>query len=162
MEHTKHIWRAALLLLALVVGATVTRHFLVPESFGQEGFYRYNSLSEFMASAPRHGNQAACGTCHMEQSEARAEGKHATVSCEVCHAPLATHAVGNEKIADMRIPPSDRLCAYCHQRLRARPHDMPQIDAQEHLEQLGVIEAGQEIEPGTCIVCHDVHSPSLD
>ncbi len=55
MEHTKHLWRAGILLLVFVIGGFVARHFLVPDSFGEMGYYRYAALFEFMEQEPRHG-----------------------------------------------------------------------------------------------------------
>ncbi len=49
MENTKHIWRAVILLLILLVAVVLGRQFLIPESFGEMGFYRGKALEEFMA-----------------------------------------------------------------------------------------------------------------
>ena len=64
----------------------------------------------------------------------------------------------DEKIADMVIDRSYRLCSRCHQQLKARPADMTQINLAEHLE----LEPGQTIPPEACVECHDaeaIHSP---
>ena len=167
MEHTKHLWRALLLLLCAGVAGIVVRHFLVPESFGLEGPYRYDALADHMAKAPVHGSLTACKSCHGEVFDAHALGKHATVRCEVCHGPLnnpdplATHVKGEEKNAAMPTDRSVKLCINCHQRLDAKPDDMPQIDAMEHLTTLEVAPEDGKLEDGLCITCHDVHSPSL-
>lgn len=158
MEHTRHIRRAVLLLLLLGGGAILARHFLIPPSFGEMGFYRYDSVFEFIAKEPRHGAPGACAECHPEVAEAKALGGHAAVACEVCHAPLATHVTMGEKTADMAIDRSWTLCAYCHQRLRARPADFVQIDLHEHLD----LAPGSSIPPQACLECHDtegIHSP---
>lgn len=158
MENTKHLWRAGILLLLLLIGGLVARHLLVPESFGEMGYYRYAALFEFMEREPRHGSPGACGDCHDEIAEAKATGAHAVVQCEVCHNTLSTHVKDDEKIADMVIDRSYRLCARCHQQLKARPAGMVQINLAEHLE----LEPEQAIPPEACVECHDadaIHSP---
>ncbi len=158
MEHTKHLWRVGILLLLLIIGGFVARHFLIPESFGEMGYYRYAALFEFMEREPRHGSPGICGDCHDEIAEAKATGAHAVVRCEVCHNTLSTHVKDDEKFADMVIDRSYRLCARCYQQLKARPTGMVQINLAEHLE----LEQGQAIPPEACVECHDadaIHSP---
>ena len=131
---------------------------MIPESFGQAGHYRYDSINELMAKLPEHGNDKTCGTCHEEILETHDAGKHATVSCETCHAPLSVHVKEGEKIASMPIGQPLTLCAYCHQANRARPAEFPQIVFKEHLVELGV-ELTDEISPGVCTECHEAHDP---
>ncbi len=162
MEHTKHIWRAVLVLIAVALVGIVVRHFLIPPSFGQKGHYRYDSLGEHMDIPLVHGSVKACAECHEDQFKLRSEGKHATLSCEVCHMPLATHVKDGEVIAEMPINLSHELCAFCHQEVRARRETMPQIGIRKHLIELEMIEAEDEIPEGICAGCHDVHAPSID
>jgi hypothetical protein len=158
MEHTKHIWRISLLLILMFIGLVVGRHFLIPDTFGQAGFYRYEALVELMGKEPRHGPQGSCGECHDEKTAEKAAGKHANVQCEACHNVLSSHVKDAEKYADMDIDRSYKLCANCHQKIVARPASMIQIDLAEHLE----LEPGQTIADDACLECHDsegVHSP---
>ncbi len=158
MEHTKHIWRISLLLVLLLAGGVLGRHFLIPESFGKAGFYRYNALIELMAKEPRHGAAGSCADCHDDKTAAKAEGKHSGVQCEVCHDVLSSHVLDDEKINDMAINRSYQLCANCHQELVARPDGMVQINLIEHLE----LEPSQAIPKEACLECHDsdeVHRP---
>ena len=158
MEHTKHIWRVSLLLILLLAGVVLGRHFLIPKSFGQAGFYRYDALVELIEKEPRHGAPDACGDCHDDMSALKAEGKHSRVQCEVCHDVLSSHVKDGDKFADMAINRSYKLCANCHQTLVARPASMTQIDLAEHLE----LEPGQAIPEEACLECHDsegVHKP---
>ncbi len=155
MEHTKHIARAVLLLAAAALGFVVVRHFLVPETFGAHGHYRYASVLEHRAKESKHGPVGACGACHDEQTEAKSQGAHASVSCEVCHAPLATHVRDAEQVADMLVERSNKLCGWCHERLTARPKGFPQVVFREH-----VAEHGEEFSDQVCLECHDVHNPS--
>ena len=154
MEHTKHLWRITLLLTLLFFAVVIVRHFLVPESFGVMGFYRYDALFEESNRDPVHGAPGACGECHDEIAGTKAAGHHADVRCELCHAPLTTHVKDDEVIATMTINRSYKLCGYCHQRLQARPADMVQIDFREHLE-LG---SGEVIPHEACVECHDADS----
>ena len=158
MEHTKHLWRAAILLGIILTAVVVGRHFLVPDSFGEMGYFRGSALDEFLVKPPEHGGTAACAECHDDIADAKASGGHASVQCEVCHAPLTTHVVDDEKVADMDIDRSYTLCAYCHRRLIARPPDIPQIDLHQHLE----LAPGAIIPAEACLDCHDtdgIHSP---
>lgn len=159
MEHTKHIWRAFLLLFALLIALIVIRHFAIPETFGQEGHYRFASLAEFTAQELVHGAPGACAECHEEQQTAHDEGAHASISCEVCHGPNSWHVQGTEKIADMPQDGTAKMCALCHRKLRARPELIKQIDFAQHLIDLSVLEEGQPVPPRACLVCHDPHSP---
>ncbi|MBI2434443.1 MAG: cytochrome C [Candidatus Hydrogenedentes bacterium] len=158
MEHTKHLWRAFLILLVLGVAGIFVRHFLIPESFGEQGFYRYTSLGEFKEKPVIHGAVGSCTSCHQEIADTKTAGKHASVSCEVCHAPESVHAAGGQKIADMPTNPSHTLCATCHQFLEARPKEFPQVDVTQHLIDLGVMAKGEAIPDGACIVCHQPHT----
>lgn len=158
MEHTKHIWRAALLLVAVGVVVVVGRHFLVPDSFGEMGYYRYDALFEHMATEPRHGSPDACGACHEDVASLKADGAHAPVQCEACHDALASHVKDDEKIADMRIDRSWQLCANCHQKLTGRPALIAQVDLIEHLD----LPPGSAIPAEACVGCHDadaIHHP---
>ncbi len=158
MEHTKHIWRISLLLIVLLVAVVIGRHFVIPESFGQAGFYRYNALVELMGKEPRHGPQASCDECHDDKVAELSAGLHSGVQCEVCHDVLSSHVQDDDKFADMTINRSYRLCANCHQELVARPEGMVQINLAEHLE----IEPGDIIEEEACLECHDsegIHKP---
>lgn len=158
MEHTKHIWRISLLLLLLFTGGILGRHFMVPESFGKAGYYRYDALTELVAKEPRHGSPGACADCHDDKAEAKAAGAHRSVQCEVCHDVLSSHIKDDDKYADMAIDRSYKLCAYCHEQLLGRPEGMPQIVLAEHLE----LEPSQAIPEEACLECHDsegIHSP---
>ena len=161
MEHTKHLWRAGAIAVFLTLAALLVRHLLVPESFGVDGFYRYDSLGEFMSKPVIHGGQASCEPCHSEQFETKMAGSHASVTCEVCHGPLARHVAEGAKTADMPVIRSHRLCAWCHQELVARPADMPQVDIVEHLRDFEMIPEDGALPEGICAECHDVHDPGL-
>ncbi|MHC4607872.1 MAG: cytochrome c3 family protein [Planctomycetota bacterium] len=161
MEHSKHIWRAVGILLLLLVAFIAVRQFLIPASFGAEGFYRYDSIGEFMSQPVIHGGKESCKDCHKEEYGEVQKGKHAKVSCEVCHGPLAPHVKDGKKAADMSKDASSRLCAYCHRKLVARPAEFPQVDYRKHLEEEG-LPVGAKISAGVCAKCHEAHAPSTE
>ncbi len=155
MEHTRHLWRMAALLILLFVLVIVGRHFAVPESFGAHGFYRYDALGEIMAIPAVHGDGESCRECHDGVAGAKAAGRHRGLSCESCHAPLATHVHDGDAAAPMAIDRSVTLCTRCHLPLPARPEFVPVVIPREHLE----LEEGQAIPEGACLECHDPHDP---
>ena len=155
MEHSKHIIRAVLLLVVIAIVFVVTRHFLIPESFGDYGHFRADSVVEFAAKSPVHGGSESCAECHADEVSFVAEEEHRSISCEVCHAPVATHAAAGEKIADMPVHRTTALCGWCHQRLAARPTTFPQVTFVEH-----VTDKGGELSEGICLECHDAHDPT--
>ncbi|MFQ5804975.1 MAG: cytochrome C [Phycisphaerae bacterium] len=155
MEHTKHIIRAVLLLAVIAVAFVFVRHFAIPESFGEYGHYRYRSVDEHRSKPPVHGAPEACLECHDEEGEIWSEGKHGSVACEVCHAPLGSHVEANERVAPMLVQRTYDLCAWCHRRLVARPKDFPQVVIPGH-----GTEKGAEMSEDMCLECHDAHNPS--
>ncbi|MFQ5655158.1 MAG: cytochrome C [Planctomycetota bacterium] len=161
MRRSKHLARAILLLGLVLAGFFTLRAFVVPETFGEAGHFRYANLAEQRAKPVKHGGRAACRPCHETILDENQAGSHKTVHCEGCHAPVVTHADFEQrdgpskgKIADMPRHRSWRLCARCHQRLQARPETFPQVDIKSHLEELEM-EYGENV----CIECHDPHSP---
>lgn len=161
MEHTKHIWRAALILVVILIAAIIGRHFMIPKSFGGHGFYRFDSVAEHMAKPVVHGNVDSCQPCHAKECDTVKAGKHATNSCQNCHGPLSSHVKDNAKIADATIDKSPKVCLNCHQKLRARPESFPQIDVMDHLASNGAISKGEAIPDEVCVTCHDTHNPGL-
>lgn len=161
MERSKHIWRAAILLIAGVIFVVSGRHFLVPASFGKAGHFRNDSIGEYMEKPVMHGNDISCKKCHQDKYQSHAEGKHAVVRCENCHGPVVTHADGKDKIADARVVRSWELCVFCHQPLRARPKDFPQLDFREHLLSEDV-PVKANIPQKICFMCHDPHNPGKE
>lgn len=161
MEHTKHIVRAVLLLIVAAVSFVIVRHFLIPQTFGRYGHFRAASVTEHAALSPVHGDVEACADCHDEPSKERSAGKHAAVSCEVCHAPLGVHIRDEEKVASMPVDRTSRLCALCHERLTARRMDFPQVVLRDHLVENGAgFSEGEDMKEGVCLECHNAHNPS--
>ena len=152
--HAKHIVRVGLLLLLGVTVMIVVRSFLVPDTWGQYGWYRGANVEEQRDHPLRHGGDASCAGCHPEQEAVHVAGAHVVVRCELCHAPVALHVKDDERFAAMPVQRTATLCVSCHQWLAARPADFPQIRPQEH-----VAEMGGEYGPEACFDCHDPHAP---
>lgn len=162
MEHTKHIWRAAFLVVGFLLALIVGRHFVVPDTFGDLGYYRAAAVDEFMEIQPVHGGKTACAECHEKQQKTHDEGKHKGVLCEVCHEPVAVHVKDGKKSAVMPTNPSRQLCQGCHLKLVARPKTFPQIVPDEHLVQQGALEAGEPVPEKACSLCHPAHKPDVE
>ncbi len=154
LAHTKHIFRIFLLLILFVVALVLGRSAFIPKTWGQYGWYRGDNVAEQRAKPMRHGNDQSCKECHAEEFEEHGGNAHATVRCEVCHAPVVDHAVGKEKIADMPVNPTRHMCLLCHQKLKARPAKFPQINPREHVKT-----NGGDWGPEVCIECHEAHAP---
>lgn len=155
MTHSKHLWRAVLILVLLAAGYLLGRPALVPNSFGVKGYYRYDTLQEVRGQPVVYGGVESCVECHEDQVELRAEGMHKAVSCDVCHGPAAPHAKGEDKTADMPIDRTYELCLTCHRKLPARAKEHAQIVFKEHIKD--AIEPGEEVPLDLCISCHDPH-----
>lgn len=156
MEHARHVFRAALVLVVVVAAVTLGRGFLVPRSYGVHGSYRFdNVLEQRNVREPRHAGPAACAACHAPQADRRAAGGHRAVSCEVCHAPLSAHVSEGRRTGAMPVDRSFTLCARCHRKVQARPEAFPQVVLDQHLTQQG----GGPLEGKVCLDCHDPHAP---
>lgn len=152
MEHARHVFRVALVLVAAVAAVLLARGRLVPRSYGAYGPYRADNVAEQMAvRAPLHGGAAACGECHDDQFKKRAAGSHRTVSCEVCHGPLGLHVKSDGSVEAPRVDRSYTLCARCHRKIDGRPAKFPQVVLEEHVN--------APLEGKVCLGCHDPHSP---
>jgi hypothetical protein len=157
MEHTKHVFRVLIALVALIATYILVRGLFVPKSFGAHGPYRYDNVAEQRDKPLVHGAVEACRGCHTAVWDKRAKGKHATVPCEDCHAPLATHAAAGKRIAPMAKDPSYQLCVRCHRKLASRPAAViKQVVPEEH-----VTNQGEKLTGNVCVGCHDVHSPQM-
>jgi hypothetical protein len=152
MEHARHVFRALLVLIAVVAVVSIGRSFMKPQSYGVYGSYRADNVAEQMSvRPPRHGGAASCTPCHAEKAKQRAAGGHKVVSCEVCHAPLSRHVADGKKVAPMPVDASFVLCARCHRKVSGRPEKFPQVVLEQHVD--------GPVEGKVCLGCHDPHSP---
>jgi Doubled CXXCH motif (Paired_CXXCH_1) len=152
MEHARHVFRVLLVLVVVVAVVSIGRGFLAPKSYGDYGSYRgANVVEQARIREPRHGGAESCTSCHAKQAQARTEGGHKRVSCEVCHAPLVAHVEAGVVKAKMPVDRSYALCARCHRKTEGRPEKFPQVVLDQHVP--------VALEEGVCLSCHNPHSP---
>ncbi|MFN8547210.1 MAG: cytochrome C [Candidatus Eisenbacteria bacterium] len=144
----EHLFRAAGLLVGLVVAFIVVRGLFVPPGFGAYGHYRSGALDDIRAREVNFAGQKACAECHEDVLDAKAAGAHKSVHCEACHDALAKHAVAPDEL-EPKLPDVKTLCVRCHQTSVARPKSFPQVDPEDH--------AGES----PCTDCHTPHAPSI-
>jgi hypothetical protein len=121
---------------------------VVPVGFGRYGHYRAGALDDVRARPISFAGHEACETCHDEQAQKKAQGKHAQVACEACHGPLAQHA--DDPAAHVpKLPEVAKLCRQCHEQDAAKPKNFPQVATAEH--------SGG----AACNDCHKPHNPQL-
>lgn len=142
-----HLIRLVLLLAAAIGAFLVVRSAVIPEGFGQYGHFRPGALDDVRAHAVKYAGRAACDSCHSDIAEIRQSGKHALLSCEACHGPLAAHA--EDPGIKPQLPQLGALCGRCHESNSARPGGFPQVKAAEH--------SGGE----SCNTCHKPHRPKF-
>jgi hypothetical protein len=143
-----HLVRMAGLFVVGIIIFLVARSLSVPADFGVYGHYRAGALDDARARPISFAGQAACVECHSDVGEVRKAGRHATVSCESCHGPLATHAAGEQPLKPT-LPDGRAICVSCHQKSMSKPVAFPQVDPADH--------AGDN----KCIECHTPHSPQI-
>lgn len=143
-----HLIRPALVFVAGLVLFLLLRQAVVPASFGQYGHYRGAALNEIRSAQARFAGQTVCASCHLEEAEAKARGKHQTVHCEACHGAAASHAGDpvTHKPAKLEI---GKLCVRCHESDAAKPTWFKQVQSREH--------SGE----ASCEACHQPHSPQM-
>ena len=135
-------------LFAVFIGLfLVARYLLIPESFGEHGHYRFNSIDENKNIVLRYAGSEICIDCHEDQVEFLSSDLHAGLSCETCHGPCLDHA-NLEDSAQIIIPNQREFCGLCHAYNPTRKKDViVQVDLSEH-----------NIEKN-CIECHNPHMP---
>ena len=143
-----HLKRAFTLLAIAIIGFIAVRALIVPSSFGQNGWYRGDSVSEIMGFTVKHAEPVSCGEedCHKTIYSIWSSAGHKNVSCETCHGPSQDH-VNNIRIMPPPANDSRDFCGLCHFKRAARPSSFPQIDPETHGENL------------KCAYCHNPHKP---
>jgi len=143
-----HLKRVFMLLVIAIIGFVFVRSMIVPESFGEYGWYRANSINDIRNFQVKHAGSASCGeeSCHKTIYSIWKGSGHKTVNCETCHGPSEEH-VSNVRISPTPANDSRDFCGLCHFKRAARPEGFPQIDPEIHGENL------------KCTYCHNPHKP---
>jgi len=122
------------------------RYFLVPESFGETGHYRFNSIQENMDKPLYYAGRDACAECHDDKAEELVSGMHATLACESCHGPGLAHSEEPEP-ENIIVPTERKSCGICHAFNLTREGKVALVDLNDH-----------NID-SKCIECHNPHKP---
>ncbi len=137
-------------LVATLVVVSVALAVVVPWVYGEYGFHPTENARTWAALAPSYADATVCRRCHETQYATWVGARHASVTCESCHGPLAEHAAtapleapaGSLAIAK----PADDLCVVCHEQSPAKPDAFAQVALAKHYS--GAL----------CLGCHDSHA----
>jgi hypothetical protein len=136
--------RLVLLASAIIGSYLVARAFLVPQSFGQYGWYRGKALAEIANSRqPLFAGKQACDECHSDILQKLASDAHKTQSCEGCHGVCRDHANNPDVKPDKA---TGSHCIRCHEADISRPKWLKQIVVKDHFGE-------------NCTECHQPHQP---
>jgi predicted CXXCH cytochrome family protein len=147
-KDVEHLLRLAVVMAGGLVLFVILRAIFIPEDFGRLGHYRAAAADDARAQPVVYAGHQVCAECHDSEANTRSAGSHASVTCETCHGPLATHAAepGQAVLArgDAR-----ELCVRCHAANTGKPKWYKAVTVVHH--------AGEE----PCITCHQPHSPRI-
>jgi hypothetical protein len=139
--------RLALAFTIFISAFLIIRHFLVPETFGQYGFYRGASLGEIEQTPVKYAGQKMCLECHQDIDDLKQQDVHSDVSCESCHGPGQKHSENGDTTL-LEKPVSRESCGMCHSKNAAKKKEaIFQINLKEHYIDK------------KCIECHNHHRP---
>ncbi len=142
----KHILRLIILFVIVIGLFLVARQFLIPESFGEYGHYRANSIEENANHDIKYVDRAECAECHDDIAALKQGGPHKNINCQTCHGPGNLHI--EDPTPENIVKETEReFCGRCHNKNAARAKLIKQIDINEH-----------NIE-SKCIECHNPHEP---
>lgn len=135
-------------LFAIFIGLFLfVRYLLIPDSFGEFGHYRGNSIRENTEFPLHYAGRDVCAECHDDVAGMLASDVHAAISCETCHGPGYDHANFADSIGIGK-PSGREFCGLCHSMNPARKAGVvKQIDIKDH-----------NID-NDCIECHNPHMP---
>jgi hypothetical protein len=174
----RHLVHAAVLIAAVMVAFLVVRALIVPQSFGQYGHYRGESIQERQNLPVILEYPETCRECHEEELKRDPKepavwpgldtwqtGKHGSLTCANCHGNLKEHVerqrmdpAPTEFVVTKDIRP--QLCLLCHHAMVARPAVLPIFDPKEedHVNFLAVLEEELDEIVG-CDICHPSYRP---
>ncbi len=128
---------------------------LVPQSFGEYGYYRGDNVDEWIRKpAQFSGGASQCSACHVDVAKTWGTGIHTTVNCEACHGPAAAHVKAKSSSAtaatsSLAIQAPRSICVLCHEAVVGKPDGFPTVIPSQHAGNLD------------CTTCHNPHSPLL-
>jgi hypothetical protein len=136
-----------LLIFVLVIFATVMQA-SIPDSFGQYGRYRGDSIQENVnVQVSFAEGTGACTKCHDNIVTELNSAQHAKIDCQTCHGPGENHK-NNPKGFSLKINGDKNLCASCHSTIAGRL-DKEIVTVNPVMHSGGVI----------CTMCHNPHQP---
>ena len=138
--------------VGIVVALTV-RALLVPDTFGDTGYYRAAAVDDARNLDIHYQGSEVCEDCHDDIVWNHQRDAHAAVKCETCHGPGDMH-VDEGGGSFIQVNTGKEYCLVCHQALAARPGAFPQISREEHYRFVGV-----DDESVDCVECHSPHQP---
>ncbi len=148
----RHAYPVFVIVIILAIAGLAVRAHLVPNTFGETGFYRGGDITDEQQRQPRYAGQAACEECHDDVTAIHAKDVHASVQCETCHGPGTAHI---EDLDNTMFPANRKEdCLVCHRQLDARPGSFPQVVWTEHFKFVGVTDTNI-----ACVRCHSGHEP---
>lgn len=116
----------------------------------------YGGISSLSSSK----RNAACKSCHKEQTKAIRKLRHKALSCEACHGALADHVQEGKKVAEAKIDKSTWQCLNCHERFINKPAGFSQFKTTEKFRKHRSFVAGEFKAGTTCFKCHEAHDPT--
>ncbi len=140
------IIRISIIFTALILFTIVIRVFIIPEDLKEKGIFRTSAIKQELAKEIHYAGSEICVDCHEEQYDAKHNGYHKELSCEVCHGPSYEHSEEPDD-ATPDAPRKRKFCPVCHTYNLSRPSGFPQINPFAH----------NPLEP--CINCHEPHDP---
>jgi hypothetical protein len=158
MEKPNQFWMRIVLVLFGIIGIVLLgRAIMLPDSWGQYGYYRGAYVDQEANKVMSYGTNNSCNECHSEVNELASHSKHKRLSCEICHSAVTDHVKDGQKFADMKTAKGEEmisLCLKCHQQTVGRTGKIPTIvSAKQHLTEQNVKLTH------TCDQCHTVHAP---
>ena len=123
------------------------RYLLTPDTFGQYGHYRGESLTDNALPEIHYSGQQACLKCHQDVEDLKEQDVHSEIHCETCHGPGQKHVVSSDS-ADILKPTGREFCGSCHTMNAAKQKDAVfQVDLTKH-----------NVDKN-CTECHNPHQP---
>ena len=124
--------RLAIAFAVFITLFLVVRSLLVPDSFGQYGHYRGDSLIDNALPEIHYAGQEACLECHQDIEDMKQKDLHSDIRCEICHGPGQKHVLSGEA-AEILKPDSREFCGVCHEKNAAKKQiAIVQIKLSEH------------------------------